>query len=110
MIRDYLKGIQHIGIPTRHFEETKAFYEKLGFEAVHEPDPEKVGQRIMFLQLQDLVLEFYEDEETRRDGAINHIAMDCSDIEAALPCWKNGIRFFIFEGPNGERLEIDQKL
>ena len=28
----------------------------------------------------------------------------------ALPCWKNGIRFFIFEGPNGERLEIDQKL
>lgn len=128
MIKDYLKGIQHIGIPTRHFEETKAFYEKLGFEAVHEPDPEKVGQRIMFLQLQDLVLEFYEDEETRRDGAINHIAMDCSDIEAAyeeagklglrivskgieaLPCWKNGIRFFIFEGPNGERLEIDQKL
>ena len=70
MIRDYLKGIQHIGIPTRHFEETKDFYEKLGFQAVHEPDPEQVGQRIMFLQLQDLVLEFYEDEETRRAGAV----------------------------------------
>ncbi|MDO4266065.1 MAG: VOC family protein [Eubacteriales bacterium] len=128
MISEYLNGIQHIGIPTTHFDETRAFYEKLGFTVVHEPDAEKCGQRIMFMQLKNLMLEFYEEAESGIAGAINHIAIDCSDVDKAfeeagklgltvvsngieaLPFWEKGIRFFIVEGPNKERVEIDQKL
>ena len=61
-------------------------------------------------------------------GAINHFAINCTDIDGAyklaqekgykvvsegieaLPFWEKGIRFFIIEGPNKERGEIDQIL
>lgn len=128
MICEYLNGMQHIGIPTTHFEETRAFYEKLGFTAVHEPDAKAVGQRILFMQQKDLMLEFFEADEKGLAGAIDHIAIDCTDVDKAyeeakklglkvvsneieaLPFWENGVRFFIVEGPNKERIEIDQKL
>ena len=61
-------------------------------------------------------------------GAINHFAINCTDIDGAyklaqekgykvvsegieaLPFWEKGIRFFIIEGPTKERVEIDQIL
>lgn len=60
--------------------------------------------------------------------AIDHIAVDCLDVEAAfqlavyngyvivsdgieeLPFWEKGVRFFMIEGPNGERIEFDERL
>ena len=73
-----------------------------------------------------MVIETYENNMVAlRDGAIDHIALDVADIEEAyayvtrleikilkeityLPFWDNGVKFFIAEGPNLERLEIAQ--
>ena len=121
------EGIQHIGLPTADIEKAKAFYQELGFEIPYEtvlPGPQKVA----FLQSGTMMIEMYEDETVGAAGAINHVAMDCKDIEAAfamakdrgytilsndiedLPFWENGVRFFIIEGPDKERIEFNQKL
>lgn len=64
----------------------------------------------------------------RAPGPVDHIAVDCLDVEAAfalarekgyeivsdgieeLPFWERGVRFFMIAGPDGERIEFDQKL
>ena len=109
----YCDGIQHVGIPTDHLENTIHFYEDLG---------------LAFLQLGNLVIETYEDPVALCDGAINHIALNCLDIEKAyaatlnqkhlmlsngieaLDFWERGVYFFIIQGPNKERIEFCQKL
>ena len=63
-----------------------------------------------------------------KSGAIDHIAIDVTDVEAAyalaqeqglqivsngieaLPFWEKGVRFFIVLGPNQERVEFNQYL
>lgn len=120
------KGLQHIGIPTNNMDRTVEFYEKIGFEIAHEAKDGDV--KVVFLKYGDLVLETYENGQTAlKDGTVDHIAFDVADIEAAykvitgfdikilteitfLPFWKNGIKFFIAEGPNMERLEFSQYL
>ena len=61
------------------------------------------------------------------DGAVDHIAFDVVDIEEAykfitglqikilteitfLPFWEKGVKFFIAQGPNLERLEFAQHI
>lgn len=121
-----IKGLQHIGIPTNDMDKTVDFYKKIGFEVAHEVMDGDV--RVVFLKLKDLVLETYENHEAAlRDGAVDHIAFNVADIEEAfkfitglgikilteitfLPFWDNGVKFFIAEGPNLERLEFAQYL
>lgn len=121
-----IKGLQHIGIPTNDIEKTMEFYGKLGFETALETADKDT--RVAFLKLKDLVVETYENGmAVLRDGAVNHIALDVADIEEAyayvsglgikileeitfLPFWENGVKFFIAEGPNLERLEFAQYL
>lgn len=61
-------------------------------------------------------------------GAIDHLAIDVTDVEAAyrlaqeqgyeivsdgvefLPFWNNGVKYFILLGPNRERIEFNQYL
>jgi catechol 2,3-dioxygenase-like lactoylglutathione lyase family enzyme len=124
VIKDYSNGVQHIGLPTNDMEATIAFYKKLGFELVHE---KTVDCRVCFLQLQNLVIETYENKQAAlKPGAIDHIAIDCTNIEAAfaeakklglklagdgiesLPFWKNGVTFFKVIGPNAELIEYCQ--
>jgi catechol 2,3-dioxygenase-like lactoylglutathione lyase family enzyme len=70
------------------------------------------------------------DEITaRRDGHIDHIALNVLDIEAAyaeiraagleilepdvpvfLPFWAHGVKFFTVRGPDGEKVEFNQIL
>lgn len=126
-MKDYIKGLQHIGIPTDNMEVTIDFYKKIGFEIAYETINE--GDRVVFLQLKDLILETYEVSSPKKErGAIDHIAFDVYDIAAAydkinnlglntlndvihfLPFWKNGVRFFNIVGPNGETVEFCQKL
>lgn len=126
MLKDYSNGIQHIGLPTNDMEATIAFYKKLGFELVHEA---RVDCRVCFLKLGNLVVESYENKAAvMRAGAIDHISIDCTNIDAAfadakkagfeiiggkieaLPFWKNGVKFFKFEGPNKEIIEYCQIL
>ena len=121
-------NIQHIGIPTRKYEESLAFYRQLGFtEKMVTQQPN--GLPVAFYELGNMVMEVYESADAiERAGAIDHITIDCSDIEQAysfavnenmtivsegieaLPYWENGIRFFKVEGPNKETIEICQIL
>lgn len=101
----------------------------MGFDKVYETYNECANQKVTFLQLGTLMIETYEEENiSKADGAINHIAIDCSKIHELynfaitegyelltdriqnLDFWKNGIQYFIIEGPNKERIEFCQKL
>ncbi len=126
---DFALGLQHVGLPTDDMDKTVAFYEGLGFENVYETVNEKAEERVVFLRLKNLTIEAYENgKAAMKSGAIDHIAIDVSDAEAAfaqakkdglsivsdgvefLPFWENGVKFFIVEGPNRERVEFNQYL
>jgi catechol 2,3-dioxygenase-like lactoylglutathione lyase family enzyme len=119
-------GIQHLGLPTNDMDATLQFYISLGFEIAYET---VTDCRVCFLKLDNCMFEAYENKQAvMRSGAIDHIAIDCTDIEAAyafakkggykiintqidsLPFWKNGCRFFTIEGPNKEKVEFCQIL
>ncbi|MDO4522105.1 MAG: VOC family protein [Eubacteriales bacterium] len=127
ILKTHLNGLQHIGIPTDRMEETLEFYEKLGFDRAFETLNN--GDKVVFLRLNDLVIETYESKEAKNAyGAIEHIALDVDDVERVykiicdwgmntlkeeiqfLPFWENGVRFFTIEGPNKEKVEFSQML
>ena len=116
-------GIQHLGIPTRNIRATMDFYRNLGFETIWE------NGEVAFMQLGTLVIETYLAEETaQRNGAIDHVALNVNDIEAAwrdaqacgyetqdteinfLPFFERGVKFFTIIGPNREKVEFNQFL
>ncbi|WP_338206895.1 VOC family protein [Lactobacillus juensis] len=121
-------GLQHVGIPTKKFDESRDFYQSLGFKLVNTEDNQ--GSRVAFYQLGTLMFESWESpqEAPGKVGAINHIALDTNDINRAfaevqklnvqfvengiqsLPYWENGIKYFNFYGPNKEIFEVCQKL
>lgn len=126
-MKEYLTGIQHIGIPTKNMDATLNFYTALGFESAFETTNN--GAKVRFLKLGNLVIEAYEaDDAVMKGGAIDHIAIDVTDVEAVydkickmemnnledqiqfLPFWENGVRFFKIKGPNEEILEFSQYL
>lgn len=126
-ILDTCDGLQHIGIPTSNMEKTCAFYTELGFEKAYETVIHG-SQHVVFLRFGNLTLECYEGECAGKAGAIDHIAINCTDIEAAyatakengytvvsdgieeLPFWENGVRFFTMEGPDAVKVELNQYL
>lgn len=121
-----IHGLAHIGIPTEKLEETLHFYEQLGFIQVYKT--QNGSQHVVFMVQGGLQLEIYEQESSCCDGAIDHIALNCSDIDCAyaeiqklglqplnpgiqtLPFWDRGIRYFLVQGPNRERIEFCQRL
>ena len=125
---DLCTGIQHLGIPTNDLKKTKTFYQNFGFQAVYETYVEEKKQHVIFMNLKNLTLELYEDKTSMKNGAIDHVALDCADIDQAyeiavrngyeilsnhikgLDFWENGIRFFTVIGPNHEKIELCQKL
>ena len=126
---DFALGLQHVGLPTNDLKATIAFYESLGFETVYQVKNEAAGEDVAFLRLKNLTIEAYENgQAAMKSGAIDHIAIDASDVEAAyrlaqeqgyqivsngvefLPFWQNGVKFFILLGPNQERVEFNQYL
>ena len=122
----YADGLGHVGIPTSDLEKTVAFYEGLGFAVAHRNRVPANGAEVAFLRKGNLVIETYAEGGNGLDGAINHIALNCTDIDAAyaaavaggyrilssgietLPFWENGVAYFILEGPNRERIEYCQ--
>lgn len=125
-LSDSLTGLQHVGIPCKDLEKAAAFYEALGFDKIYATT--NGDENVAFMELGGLVLELYGNRETiGQAGAINHIALDSTDIDAsynackeagctffeeitALPFWANGIKYFSIIGPNGEIVEVCQKL
>lgn len=121
--RENSTGIQHLGLPTGNYAATLDFYHGLGFETIWEKDG------VAFLQLGNLVIETYKaDEPAMKNGAIDHVALNVKDIEAAwrdaqacgyetedtginfLPFFENGVKFFTIIGPNREKVEFNQFL
>lgn len=123
---DNMKGLQHIGIPAKDIQKTVEFYEKIGFQPVLKTYNGDVP--VVFLKLNELVLETYQcDTTTMRDGAIDHFAINVTNIEDVLtgikalgikilepitflPFWEKGVNYFIAEGPNMEKIEFAQYL
>lgn len=119
-------GIQHVGIPTNDIKATEDFYQSLGFDLIY--TVRNGEEEVAFLKLGNLVIETYQNfQAVLRDGAIDHIAIDVDNIETlyarmketdiklltpgiqTLPFWEKGIKYFIIEGPNCERLEFCQR-
>ena len=129
MDKTKIKGIDHIGIPTEDIEKTISFYEKLGFTISFETKNPNNGARVAFLTLNDLVIETYEVKTSARtNGAVDHFSLSVKDVESLykeavnegyeiltdgieiLPFWENGVSFFKVKGPNGEAVELLEKL
>lgn len=126
-IKENTTGLQHIGIPTNDIAATIAFYEKLGFSIALRTENKEAKEQVAFLQLGNLMIETYENHQAAmKSGAVDHIAIDVKDIEAALEFvnendlnssndsihfitfWENGVKYFKIEGPNKEMIEFSQ--
>ena len=118
-------GLQYIGIPTNDIEKTIAFYTALGFESVYQTMNK--DEKVAFLRLGDLTLETYQNfKAVHRAGAVDHVAINVTDADAArriaerlnltvieegqLPFWENGVKYFTILGPNNEKIEFNQYL
>jgi len=136
-MQSLITGLQHIGLPVLNLEESLHFYEGLSFKCIHK----KTIQReegiinVGFIELHNLIIELYEFEgnyldtiRQRKDGHIDHIALNVTDIDAVykkilegnytvldkdiqfIPFFDQGVRFFTILGPNNEKIEFNQKL
>ena len=132
-----INHLQHIGIPVSDIKVSEAFYRKLGFENATSSAFFHNGQegRMIMMQLNQIIIELYqlpeadlEEIRTRKDGHIDHITFDVSDIDQTysalkevsfhileeqpvfLPFWEKGCKYFNILGPDGERLEFNQIL
>ena len=122
--QENVTGIQHLGLPTADLEKTIAFYHGLGFTTIYEQK-----DYVCFLQLGTMVIEtYYAEKPAMINGAIDHVALNVKDIEAAwrdaqacgyetndteinfLPFFENGVKFFTIIGPNREKVEFNQIL
>lgn len=127
-ITKYAVGTTHLGMPTTCYDETVAFYQKLGFTTSFSLVCDD-GERIIFLRMKELLLEIYEASSAPGTaGAVDHVAIDVNDIEAvfqqikaegytllddhicSMPFWDNGEKYFTIQGPNGEKIEFVQIL
>ncbi|EJE4563051.1 MULTISPECIES: VOC family protein [Enterococcaceae] len=127
-IKDFINGLQHVGIPTEKMLQSITFYQQLGFKLVNQeiqPD----GGGVAFLENNDFIVELYEQKNLDgHTGVIDHIALQVSEeidtlfemIQAkdypilsegieTLAYWNKGISFFIIEGPNKEKIEFCEK-
>ena len=121
--KENVTGIQHLGLPTEDLKKTVDFYHGLGFETIWN------NETVAFLQLGTLVIETYQvDASAKVNGAIEHVALNVKDVEAAwrdaqacgyetedteinfLPFFEKGVRFFTIIGPNREKVEFNQFL
>ena len=134
---DFIKKIQHIGIPAHDLEISIPFYERLGFENVMESPFEFDGGygTCVMMKNHEVIIELYQMPEKqlaeikqRKNGHVDHFAIDVSDVDLAfdtlkkagfemlestptfLPFWKNGTLFFNVKGPSGETIEFNQIL
>ena len=126
-ISDYCTGLNHMGVPTLDIDKSINFYTSIGFKIAQRLCNN--GQNVCFLKNGNLIIETYDREgAAMEDGAINHIAIDVHDIDNLfeivkkkgfklltyevnpLPYWEHGIKYFVVEGPNKERIEFCERL
>jgi len=87
------------------------------------------------MEKDEFVIELYQmfgeslaEISVRKDGHIDHIALNVTDIDKAykelqkagfeiledapvyLDFWDNGVKYFNIRGPDGEKLEFNEKI
>lgn len=132
-----LTGPQHLGIPVTDLTKSRTFYERLGFREVMSTElPEgKESVKVAMMDLHGFIVELYQPVKgdqpgirSRKDGHIDHVALNVRDIGKAfrelkaagltivekepvfLPFWEKGIKYFNVLGPDGERVEFSERL
>lgn len=126
-----ITGLSHIGIFVRDIEASLAFYtETLGFECYFKTETDdKV--KLAFLRYGTCIIELIQRpvSDAKADGVIDHISLNVKGIDAVvgrleekgiefeterpfdLPgLFANGVRYIMFRGPDGERLELTEEL
>lgn len=133
-----IQGMQHLGLPVTDLDRSISFYENLEFEKVFSTSVNEAEgiTRVAMLKNGTLTIELYQKPDpllkeisSRSDGHIDHIAIDVANIEAALnavsslgivvleqnapvflPFWDKGVKYFTVRGPDGEKVEFNQRL
>jgi len=132
-----INSLQHVGIPVTDIRRSVIFYQNLGFSNVMEASFLQHGDQgtCVMMQRDKIIIELYQlpqpelnEIATRKNGHVDHVAFDVSDIDHTfervknagykvlesepvfLQFWKNGCKFFNITGPDGERLEFNQIL
>ena len=137
-LKGNLLGMQHLGLPVMDLERSLAFYSEFGFVTTLRTDlpGQSYTIQVAMLEKDGLTIELYqlsnlerEEISSRHDGHIDHIALDVLDIDGALaelvaagfeilendapvflPFWSQGVRFFTVRGPDGEKIEFNQRM
>jgi len=135
--QEVLGGWSHLGIPVTDIDASVKFYKAFGFGVMMEATI-PVGEediKITIVERGGLSLEFYRllaadlpEIRGRKDGKIDHFAMGVRDVDRAfaelraagvkpiedspvdLPIGPKGVRFFNVRGPDGEKMELNQRL
>jgi lactoylglutathione lyase len=132
-----IRGWSHLGIPVTDINESRNFYARFGFVDIMSAEIPQTGCAIKcsMMQKDGFTIELYQlcgdalkEISKRKDGRIDHIALDVADINAAydelkkagfvifedapvyLAFWEKGIKYFNIRGPCGEKLEFCQIL
>jgi len=116
----YIKGLAHIGVIVNDMNKSIDFYKKLGFVLDKEENP---GVKLAFISAGTCLIELIEKPHERTAGIVDHIAIEVSDIEAAVKAANEkgitidlaairgvnimgSIKNVFFQGLDGERLEF----
>jgi len=135
--KENLNGWSHLGIPVTDLEKSKNFYHQFGFkeimcaeisignESIKASMMEKDG---FVIELYQMFGESLEEISVRKDGHIDHIALNVIDIDKAyqelqeagfeiledspvyLNFWDNGVKYINIRGPDGEKIEFNEKI
>ena len=129
-----LEGLAHIGVFVADIEVSKKFYKDiLDFKVIEETSLESPDGviKIAFVQNGNLVLEIVQFPKTAKksDGPVDHIAMNVKNIEGvrdlllkrgivfeeeeithAPGVFPKGSKWILFRGPDGEHLELNERL
>ena len=131
----HITGLAHIALYTKDLETSIQFYEKLGGVLTDRAEIEKpAGTNFLaMVKLSGFYLEIIEPHDgspvTPEGGLFPHLALEVDDIDGAIadlkesgitsfrtevpndmPSLFGGIRNIFFEGPDGEQLELLQKM
>lgn len=132
-----ITGLQHLGVPVTDIARSKTFYTWLGFHEsmVTTLHTESGDIQVAMMQAGTLVLELYQlpnnalvEISTRKHGHVDHFALAVDDIQQVfdtvkatglvplehapvfLPFWDKGVYYFNIEGPDGEKVEFNQRV
>lgn len=130
-----VKGLAHIGVFTQDMDKSISFYrDVLGFSLANTEKlaGEEGTTHLAFLAAGDCVLELIQPAnldgiKDRQHGLVDHIALQVTGLEDLIDRLRahecqfeseepvqvkimGGVKIIFFAGPNGERLELFEKL